>query len=102
LKDCSEFLSKKMKMVISHLRKLPGMVRNWRRLEVRFNKPVISWSVFSLFQSLSRRRPWYYSGSGINETLDAAEMDNWEESSRVPERGELGGIEEYEDIDNPI
>jgi hypothetical protein len=102
LKDPLKFLSRRMKMVISRLRKLPGTIRNLRRPAAWFSKPVTIWSVFSLFQSLSRRRPWYSSGSGLNENSDAAEMDDLEGSSTTPRQDNFGDIEDYEDIDNPI
>jgi hypothetical protein len=88
-------------VVISRLRKLPGTIRNLRPA-TWFSKPVTIWSVFSLFQSLSRRRDWYGSGSGRNENSDDAEMDDLEEPSATPRQDNFGDTGEYEDIDNPI
>jgi hypothetical protein len=102
LKDSLTFLFRQMKVVISRLRKLPGTIWNLRKPATWFSKPVTIWSVFLLFQSLSRRRPWYSSGSGLNENSDDAEMDDLEEPSATPRQDNSGDIEEYEDIDNPI
>jgi hypothetical protein len=101
LKDLLKFLSRRMKTVISRLKKLPGTIRNLRRPAAWFSKPIAIWSVFSLSQSLSRR-PWYGSGSSLNEDLNTAEMDDLEGSSTTPRQDNFGDIEEYEDIDNPI
>jgi hypothetical protein len=75
------------------------MIQNLRRPTVWFSKSITIWSVFLLFQSLSRRRPWYSSSSGLNENSDAAEMDDLEGSSTTPRQVSFG---EYVDIDNPI
>jgi len=100
-KDLPKFLSRRMKTVISRLKKLPETIRNLRRPAAWFSKPIVLWSVLLLSQSLNRR-PWYGSGSGLNADLNTAEMDDLEGPSTTLRQDNFGDIEEYEDIDNPI
>jgi hypothetical protein len=102
--SCLKFLSRRVDVGISRLRKLPGTIRSLRRPVTWFGNPVTIFSVFGLSQSLSRRRPWYDSGSGsdLHENSDDAEMDDLEEPSTTPRQDIFGDTEDNEDIDNPI
>lgn len=60
--SCLKSLSKRVKVGISWLRSL-RMPATW------FSNSVTSFIIFGLSQSLSRRRPWYDSGSGSGSDI---------------------------------
>jgi hypothetical protein len=97
LKNSLAFLSIRIKVVISWLRKLLGTIRSLRRPATWFNKPVTIWSAFWPLNGRSSG-----GGSGPNENSDGAEMDDLEELPATPRQDNFSNVEEYEDIDNPI
>ncbi|KAE9374249.1 hypothetical protein N431DRAFT_533029 [Stipitochalara longipes BDJ] len=55
---CLKFLSRRMRVGIWWFWKLPGTLWNLKTPATWFSNPVTIFSVFGLFQSLSRRQPW--------------------------------------------
>jgi hypothetical protein len=124
LKSASKALEewRRRMRILSLWGKLSGWMRKERRSPSNaiwfISQPGTVWNISSIFQSFSRRRPWYgtESGSGSSDnngrsdlnvaTLNAAEMDDLElPATTAPGRDGHGPCEtgdEFWDNDDPI